>query len=125
VSKVDGFNSSSRDDEAPLVELAVVLFFLVDILGLLLEPSKNGGRQLLWDSKATFSQKMKEKLKAQETKPKLRCQQEKTKSSFSIVNFSKGDPLYKYRTVSFYRGGEWTFYMLRIPSYKTDQNRMC
>jgi hypothetical protein len=31
-----------------LVELAVVLFFLVDILGLLLEPSTNGGRQLLW-----------------------------------------------------------------------------
>jgi hypothetical protein len=37
-----------RDDEAPLPELAVVLFFLVDILGLLLEPSTNGGRQLLW-----------------------------------------------------------------------------
>jgi hypothetical protein len=33
VSKVEGFNSSSRDDEAPLVELVVVLFFLVDILG--------------------------------------------------------------------------------------------
>jgi hypothetical protein len=47
VSKVDGFNSSSRDDEAPLVELAVVLFFLVDILGFLLEPNTNGGRQLL------------------------------------------------------------------------------
>jgi hypothetical protein len=43
VSKVDGFNYSSRDDEAPLVELAVVLFFLVDILGFLLEPSTNGG----------------------------------------------------------------------------------
>jgi hypothetical protein len=28
--------------------LAVVLLFLVDILGLLLEPSTNGGRQLLW-----------------------------------------------------------------------------
>jgi hypothetical protein len=48
VSKVEGFNSSSRDDEAPLVELAVVLFFLVDILGLLLKPSTNGGLQLLW-----------------------------------------------------------------------------
>jgi hypothetical protein len=48
VSKVEGFGSSSRDDEAPLVELAVVFFFLVDILGLLLEPNTNGGRQLLW-----------------------------------------------------------------------------
>jgi hypothetical protein len=47
VSKLDGFNSSSRDDEAPLLELAVVLFFLVDILGFLLEPNTNGGRQLL------------------------------------------------------------------------------
>jgi hypothetical protein len=28
-----GFRSSSRDDETPFVELAVVLFFLVDILG--------------------------------------------------------------------------------------------
>jgi hypothetical protein len=54
VSNVDGFNSSSRDDEAPLVELAVVLFFLVDILGLLLKPSTNGGHQLLWGSEATF-----------------------------------------------------------------------
>jgi hypothetical protein len=36
------------------VELAVVLFFLVDILGLLLEPSTNGGRQLLWGSEATL-----------------------------------------------------------------------
>jgi hypothetical protein len=31
-----------------LVELTVVLFFLVDILGLILEPNTNGGRQLLW-----------------------------------------------------------------------------
>jgi hypothetical protein len=36
------------DDDTPLVELAVVLFFLVDILGLMLEPNTNGGRQLLW-----------------------------------------------------------------------------
>jgi hypothetical protein len=48
VSKVERFGSSSMDDDAPLVELAVVLFFLVDILGLLLEPNTNGGRQLLW-----------------------------------------------------------------------------
>jgi hypothetical protein len=80
---------------------------------------------MLWDSEATFSQTMKEKLKAQETKPKLRCQQEKTKSYFSTVNFSKGDPLYKCQTISFYRGGDQTFYMPRIPSCKTDQNRMC
>jgi hypothetical protein len=31
-----------------LVELTVVLFFLVDILGFLLEPNTHGGRQLLW-----------------------------------------------------------------------------
>jgi hypothetical protein len=47
VSKLDGFNSSSRDNEAPLLELTVVLFFLVDILGFQLEPNTNGGRQLL------------------------------------------------------------------------------
>jgi hypothetical protein len=38
----------------PLVELAVVLFFLVDILGFFLEPNTNGGRQLLWGREATF-----------------------------------------------------------------------
>jgi hypothetical protein len=43
VSNVDGFNSSSRDDEAPLVELAVVLFFLVDILGLLSSQAQTVG----------------------------------------------------------------------------------
>jgi hypothetical protein len=43
VSRVDGFNFSSRDDKAPLVELAVVLFFLVDILGFFLEPNTNVG----------------------------------------------------------------------------------
>jgi hypothetical protein len=48
-------------------------------------------------------------LKAQEPKPKLRHKQKKTKSSFSTVNFSKVYPLYKCRSVSFYRGGEWTF----------------
>jgi hypothetical protein len=47
VSKLNGFNSSSRDGEAPLVELTVVLFFLVDILGFQLEPNTNGGLQLL------------------------------------------------------------------------------
>jgi hypothetical protein len=52
---VDGFSSSSRDDEAPLVELAVVLFFLVDILGFYLEPNTSGGRQLLWGTEATFT----------------------------------------------------------------------
>jgi hypothetical protein len=50
---LDGFNSSSRDDEAPLVELAVVLFFLADILGFLHELNTNGGRQLLCSSEAT------------------------------------------------------------------------
>jgi hypothetical protein len=44
VSRVERFGSSSMDDDAPLVELAVVLFFLVDILDLILEPNTNGGR---------------------------------------------------------------------------------
>jgi hypothetical protein len=86
---VDGFNSSSRDDEAPLVELVVVLFFLVDILGLLLKPSTNGGHQLLWDSEATFSQTMKEKLKAQETKPNSNCTQKKTNALLFNSEFLK------------------------------------
>jgi hypothetical protein len=37
------------------VEIAVVLFFLVDILGFFLMPNTNGGRQLLWRSEATFT----------------------------------------------------------------------
>jgi hypothetical protein len=53
VSKVEGFRSSSRDDETPLVELAVVLFFLVDILGLLLEPSTNSERNCCGIAEAT------------------------------------------------------------------------
>jgi hypothetical protein len=47
VSIVERLGSSSKEDDAPLVELTVVLFFLVDILGLILEPNTNGGRQLL------------------------------------------------------------------------------
>jgi hypothetical protein len=42
VSRFNGFKYS-KDDEAPFVELVVVLFFLVDILGFLLEPNTNGG----------------------------------------------------------------------------------
>jgi hypothetical protein len=41
-------------------------------------------------------------LKAQEPKPKLKYKQKKTKCSFSTVNFSNVDPLYKFRSVSFY-----------------------
>jgi hypothetical protein len=48
VSRAERLGSSSTEDDAPLVELTVVLFFLVDILGLILEPNTNGGRQLLW-----------------------------------------------------------------------------
>jgi hypothetical protein len=69
--------------------LAVVLFFLVDILGLLLEPSTNGGRQLLWDSRSYRAQTMKcKKLKNQNqnTKPKT------TKSSFLNSRFLKSRP---------------------------------
>jgi hypothetical protein len=59
VSKLDEFNSSSRDAEAPLLELTMVLFFLVDILGFLLEQNTNGGCQLLCYAKA-LTQRMKE-----------------------------------------------------------------
>jgi hypothetical protein len=48
VSIAERLGSSSKEDDAPLVELTVLLFFLVDILGLILEPNTNGGRQLLW-----------------------------------------------------------------------------
>jgi hypothetical protein len=47
VSIAERLGSSSKDDDAPLVELTVVLFFLVNILGLILVPNTNGGRQLL------------------------------------------------------------------------------
>jgi hypothetical protein len=49
---MDEFNSSLRDDEVPLMELAVVLLFLVDILGFLLEPNTKYGQQFLWCSEA-------------------------------------------------------------------------
>jgi hypothetical protein len=39
-----------------LLELAVVLFFLAEILGFLLEPNTNGGRQLLCSSEPTHEQ---------------------------------------------------------------------
>jgi hypothetical protein len=48
VSRAERLGSSSKEDDTPLVELTVVLFFLVDLLGLILEPNTNGGRQLLW-----------------------------------------------------------------------------
>jgi hypothetical protein len=38
------------------MELAVVLFFLMDILGFLPEPNTNGGRQLLCYSEAKHEQ---------------------------------------------------------------------
>jgi hypothetical protein len=60
------------DDDAPLVELAVVLFFLVDILGLLLEPNTNGGRQLLWAIAEATEHKQCEGTKAQESKPEYK-----------------------------------------------------
>jgi hypothetical protein len=58
------------------------------------------------------------KLKAQETKPELRHELEKTKSSFSTVNFSKGDPLYKCRSVSFYREASELFTYRDYPRVK-------
>jgi hypothetical protein len=58
------------EDDAPLVELTVVLFFLVDILGLILEPNTNGGRQLLWGKPLLSLTNNEGKTKTQELKPK-------------------------------------------------------
>jgi hypothetical protein len=53
-----------------LVELTVILFFLVDILGLILEPNTSGGRQLLWGKPQLSLTNNKGKTKALEPKPK-------------------------------------------------------
>jgi hypothetical protein len=92
-----------------LVELTVVLFFLVDILGLILEPNTNGGRQLLW-GKPQLSFTNNEGKKGSKTQTKMQNKGQ-PKASFSTVDFSKVDPLYKCQSVSFYReaGGLFTF----------------
>jgi hypothetical protein len=67
------------------------------------------------------------KLRSQEPKPKLRLNQKKTKSSFSIVNFSKVDSLYKYRFVSFYREASRLFtyrYYPRMKQIETECARL-
>jgi hypothetical protein len=93
-----------------LVELTVVLFFLVDILGLILEPNTNGGRQLLWGKPQLSLTNNEEKTKALGLKAKMQNKGQ-PKAPFSTVDFSKVDPLYKCRSVSFYReaGGLFTF----------------
>jgi hypothetical protein len=56
--------------------------------------------------------------KAQETKPKPGHKQKETKSSFSTMNFSKVDPLYKSRHVSFYREMRGLFTFRECPRVK-------
>jgi hypothetical protein len=73
--------------------------------------------RVLWGSEATFHKQWK-KTKAQESKPKLKHKQKKTKSSFSTVNFSKVDPLYKCRSVSFYREASELFTYRDYPRVK-------
>jgi hypothetical protein len=60
-----------------LVELTVVLFFLVDILGLILEPNTNGGRQLLWGKPqlSHTNNEGKQKLKNQNTEHRTKDSQ--------------------------------------------------
>jgi hypothetical protein len=70
VSRAERLGSTSTEDDAPLVELTVVLFFLADILGLILEPNTNGGRQLLWGKPQLSHTNNEGKTKAQELKPK-------------------------------------------------------
>jgi hypothetical protein len=73
------------DDDAPLVELTVVLLFLVDILGFLLEPSTNGGRQLLGAiAEATEHQTMKGN-KSSRTRTKTKTQ-DKGQPKGSLLN---------------------------------------
>jgi hypothetical protein len=72
---------------------------------------------VLWGSEATLHKQWR-KLKAQESEPKLRHKQKKTKRSFSTVNFSKVDPLYKYRSVSFYREASGLFTYWNYPRVK-------
>jgi hypothetical protein len=73
VSRAERLGSSSKEDDAPLVELTVVLFFLVDILGLILEPNTNGGRQLLWGKPQLSHTNNKRELKLENQKPKCRA----------------------------------------------------
>jgi hypothetical protein len=56
--------------------------------------------------------------KAREPTLKLSHKQKKTKNSFSIVNFSKVDPLYKCRSVSFYREKNGLFTYRDCPHVK-------
>jgi hypothetical protein len=58
------------------------------------------------------------KLKNNNQKPKLKHKQKKTESSFSIVNFSKVDPLYKCRSVSFYMEASRLFTCREYPRVK-------
>jgi hypothetical protein len=58
------------------------------------------------------------KLKSQESKPKLRHKRKKTKDTFSTVNFLKVDPLYKCRSVSFYREASRLFTYRDYPRVK-------
>jgi hypothetical protein len=57
--------------------LTVVLFFLVDILGLILEPNTHGGRQLLWGKPqlSHTNNEGKQRLKNQNTKHRTKDNQ--------------------------------------------------
>jgi hypothetical protein len=55
---------------------------------------------------------------AQEPKPKLRFKQKETTRSSSKVNFSKVDPHYKCRSVSFYRETSGLFTYRDYPRVK-------
>jgi hypothetical protein len=58
------------------------------------------------------------KLRAQESKPKFKHKQKKTKTSFPTVIFSKVHPLYKCRSVSFYREASRLFTYRDYPRVK-------
>jgi hypothetical protein len=98
------------------VELAVVLFFHVVILGLLLEPNTNGGRQLLWrwPKLPCTNNEIKQNLKNQNQNTKQRI----AKSSFLNSRFLKSRSLLQVSFVSFYREANGLFTFREHPRVK-------
>jgi hypothetical protein len=74
------------------MELAVVLFFHVDILGFLLEPNTNGGRQLLWCSEATPHEQWK-KTEDSKTQTQMNTRKKNQKSFLNSEFLKSPSPL--------------------------------
>jgi hypothetical protein len=81
-------------------------------------------RRVFWGKPQLSHTNNVRELKLENQKPRCKAKGQ-TKASFSTVDFSKVDPLYKCWSVSFYREAGGLFYISRTPSCKTNQNRMC